>query len=334
MTGEPQFKVADSVAFFRNVIAEEGRSVAAAAGRTGAKEIQAAIELVQGCSGKLALLGVGKSGLIARKIAATFASTGVTAVFVHAADAVHGDLGLLGSQDVVLMFSHSGETDELTSLLPHLDRRGVPLIAIVGNLQSTLARHAQVTLDSSVEREACPLNLAPTASTTVALAIGDALAMSVALCRGLTRDDFAVNHPAGRLGKRLTLRVADFVHRGEQNPLVGPRARWREVVIALSGFRLGAVNVVDDRQCLVGLITDGDLRRALTKHSSAELDSLYAENLMTPRPTTVALSALAYDALKLMNSHGELGLNVLPVLDNSGRAVGLLRLQDLVKSGI
>jgi arabinose-5-phosphate isomerase len=334
MISELEPKVTDSVAFFRNVIAEEGRSVAAAAARTGAKEIQTAITLVQSCHGKLALLGVGKSGLIARKIAATFASTGVTAVFVHAADAVHGDLGLLGSKDVVLMFSNSGETDELTSLLPHLDRRGVPLIAIVGNLTSTLARHARVTLDSSVDREACPLNLAPTASTTVALAIGDALAMSVALCRGLTRDDFAVNHPAGRLGKRLTLRVADFVHRGENNPLIGPRSRWREVVIALSGFRLGAVNVVDDRQCLVGLITDGDLRRALTKHSSAELDSLYAENLMTPRPTTITLNALAYDALKLMNSHGELGLNVLPVLDDSGRAVGLLRLQDLVKSGI
>jgi arabinose-5-phosphate isomerase len=252
---------------------------------------------------------------------------------VHAADAVHGDLGLIGSEDVVVMLSNSGETDELTALLPHLDRRRVPLIAIVGNLASTVARHAAAVIDASVSREACSLDLAPTSSTTLALAIGDALAMTVAHRRGLTADDFATNHPSGRLGKRLTLRVKDLMHSGDQHAWVLPSTSWRDLVIALSTHRLGAANVLDDAGVLLGLVTDGDLRRALTRYSSAELDMLSAGALMTTTPVSVSPSSLAYDALQLMQ-RGELGLSVMPVVETDRRACGLLRLQDLVRAGI
>jgi arabinose-5-phosphate isomerase len=326
----------EDAAFFRRVVEKEAAAVSASAERLSDEVAHDALRLLEANRGKIVLLGVGKSGLIAKKIAATFASTGVTALFVHAADAMHGDLGLLGEDDLVIMLSNSGETDELTALLPHLGRRQIPIIAIVGNLKSTIARHARVVLDAGVSEEACPLNLAPTSSTTVALALGDALAMTFASIRQLSRDDFAINHPAGRLGKRLTLRVSDFMQTGEQHPKVAPEAPWRDVVIALSSFRMGAVNVVDHSDRLVGLITDGDLRRALMRFSATELDALNAETLMTRSPLTTEATDLAYDAFKLMNQHEKnaRGLNVLPVVDAGGRAVGLLRLQDLVKAGI
>src|SRR5258708_39634697 len=208
--------------------------------------------ILSACRGKIVLLGVGKSGIIAQKIAATMTSSGTAAVYLHPSDALHGGLGIVTSDDVVIMLSNSGETDELLELLPYLKRREVPLVAIVGNLKSTIAQRADAVIDASVDQEACPLNLAPTASTTVALAIGDALAMALMRAKGLTEDDFAHNHPAGQLGKRLTLRVTDLMHGGTQNPTIAGDAAWMEIITTITHYGLGAVNVIRNRGCLEG----------------------------------------------------------------------------------
>src|SRR6266481_6983302 len=203
-----------------DLLRAESEAIAKAASRLQAEEIEQVIDILADCKGKIVLLGVGKSGIIAQKIAATMISSGTAAVHLHPSDALHGGLGIVTSDDVVLMLSNSGETDELLQLLPYFNRRKVPLVAIVGNLKSTIAQRADAVIDASVDQEACPLNLAPTTSTTVALAIGDALAMTLMRAKGLTEDDFASNHPAGQLGKRLTLRVGDLMHSGEANPTI------------------------------------------------------------------------------------------------------------------
>lgn len=319
--------------WFRSVIEAEAEALAGCASRLEARAVEQAVDLLVHCRGKVVLLGVGKSGLIARKVAATLSSTGTTAAFLHASDALHGDLGLLSASDVVIMISHSGETDELTSLVPHVQRRSVPVIAITGNMDSTLARCATVCLDGRVEREACPLGLAPTSSTTVALAIGDALAMAVARTKGLTAEDFAINHPAGRLGKRLTLRVSDLMQSGANNPVIAPDADWRTLIHAISSYRVGAVSVVDADGSLLGIVTDGDLRRVMARVDLGELSRSSAADIMTQRPRRVAATDLAYHALKRMKE-GELGVSVLPVVDSTDHVVGMLRLQDLVRAGI
>lgn len=329
----PDAVMESAYTWFRSVIEAEAEALAGCASRLEARAVEQAVEILVHCRGKVVLLGVGKSGLIARKVAATLSSTGTTAAFLHASDAVHGDLGLLSASDVVIMISHSGETDELTSLLPHVQRRNVPMIAITGNMDSTLARSATVCLDGRVEREACPLGLAPTSSTTVALAIGDALAMAVARTKGLTAEDFAINHPAGRLGKRLTLRVSDLMQSGSNNPVIAPDADWRTLIHAISSYRVGAVSVVDADGSLLGIVTDGDLRRVMARVDLGELARSSAADIMTRQPRRVASSDLAYHALKRMKE-GELGVSVLPVVDANHRVVGMLRLQDLVRAGI
>jgi arabinose-5-phosphate isomerase len=246
---------------------------------------------------------------------------------------MHGGLGIVADGDVVIALSNSGETDEIISMLPYLKHRAVPIIAVVGNLRSSLARSADVSLDASVEKEACPLNLAPTTSTTVALAIGDALAMTLMQVKGLTENDFAQNHPAGRLGKRLTLRVADLMHSGKDNPAISANATWVEIVAAISRGGLGAVNVVDDKQRLVGIITDGDLRRALQTTDHQELPGLTSKSIMTLGPVVATPDILAYDALRLMEDRPS-QISVLPVVDKEKRCVGLLRLHDIVRSGL
>jgi arabinose-5-phosphate isomerase len=251
-------------------------------------------------------------------------------VFVHPSDALHGGLGVITPGDVVMALSNSGETEEILSLLPALNQRGVSLIALVGRVDSTLARNADVVLDASVDQEACPLNLAPTTSTTVALAIGDALAMTLMEEKGWTAEDFASNHPAGNLGKRLTLRVSDLMH---ESPTIAPNAGWMEVVSTIGKFGLGAVNVVDSENRLSGIITDGDLRRVLEKTQPKNFASLSAETMMTASPVTVGKDALAYDALKIMEDR-ESQISVLPVVDGQGVCLGLLRLHDIVKSGL
>lgn len=311
----------------------EADAIARAAARLRPAEIESAIDLMMACQGKIVLLGVGKSGIIAQKIAATMTSTGTMAVYLHPSDALHGGLGIVNTGDVVIVLSNSGETDELITMIPYLRSRRVAIIAIVGNLDSTLARQAEIALDASVDQEACPLNLAPTTSTTVALAIGDALAMTLMRVRGLTLEDFAINHPAGRLGKRLTLRVGDLMHREAANPLIGVGAPWLEIIQAISGGGLGAVSVVDENNCLLGIITDGDLRRVLQKSRGANLESLRSEMIMTVNPVKVSADKLAYDALRLMEDRPS-QISVLPVVDAENKCVGLLRLHDVVRSGL
>ena len=318
---------------FAELLRHEAAAINSTAERLEPEQVKRAVDLLVGCVGKVVLTGIGKSGFIARKIAATLTSTGTRAVFLHASDALHGDLGILDKSDVVVLVSNSGETDEVIAMLPYLKHRTVPLIAIVGNLTSTIASNADVILDASVDKETCPFNFAPTASTTVALAIGDALALTVMQIKGLTLEDFALNHPAGRLGKRLSLKVSDLMHSGKRNPTVSPVTSWLEVVSSITRGGLGAVNVVSDAEVLAGIITDGDLRRAIQKSNPAELRNLCAEAFMTRNPVTVMADELAYSALQLMENRPS-QISVLPVVDAEKRCVGLLRLHDLVRSGL
>lgn len=318
---------------FSELMAHEAAAIGCAAERLQSAPLESALALLAGCEGKVIITGIGKSGFIARKIAATMTSTGTRAMFLHPSDALHGDIGILQSSDVVVILSNSGETDEILGMLPYLKNRGVPLIAIVGNMNSTVARNADAVLDASVDKETCPFNLAPTASTTVALAIGDALALTVMQMKGLTPEDFALNHPAGRLGKRLTLKVSDLMRKGDDNPTVLPSASWVEVISAITRGGLGAVNVVTDADKLAGIITDGDVRRALQKSNPTEFGTLSAEGLMTRNPITTTPDELAYAALQLMENRPS-QISVLPVVDHDRRSVGLLRLHDLVRSGL
>ena len=308
----------------------EADAIRLASARLDTAAVERALELIRCCDGKLIVTGVGKSGVIAQKIAQTFTSTGTVAIFVHPSDALHGGLGVVRNNDVVLALSNSGETDEILAIMPSLKTRGVSVVSIVGNLDSTLARGSDVVLDASVDKEACPLNLAPTTSTTVALAMGDALAMTLMEASGLTAEDFAVNHPAGRLGKRLTLRVESLMH---ESPNVGERAGWLEVVTAISKYALGAVNVVDNAGKLLGIVTDGDLRRTIERIEPSRFASLTAASMMTRGPVAAAPDMLAYDALQLMENRPS-QISVLPVVDAEGKCVGLLRLHDIVRSGL
>jgi arabinose-5-phosphate isomerase len=297
------------------------------------RQLERAIQLLANCRGKVVVAGVGKSGLVARKIASTLTSTGTAAVYLHPADALHGDLGIVTPMDVVVALSNSGETDELVAMLPHLKHRNVPIIAIVGGIKSTLARNADAVLDASVKQEACPLNLAPTTSTLVALAIGDALAVTLIQVKGITSEDFALNHPAGRMGKRLTLRVSDLMHGGPDNPTVLPEASWIVIASTISKGGLGAVNVIDDAGRLVGIITDGDLRRSFEKVKAVNLEKLTANQIMTKDPVVVAPNLLAYDALQLMENRTS-QIAVLPVVDDERTCLGLIRIHDIVRSGL
>jgi arabinose-5-phosphate isomerase len=294
------------------------------------KSVERAIELLSCCESKVIVTGVGKSGVIAQKIAQTLTSTGTIAVFVHPSDALHGSLGVIVRGDVVIALSNSGETDEILMLLPTIKNREIQLISIVGNTNSTLARQSDIVLDASVDKEACPHNLAPTCSTTVSLALGDAIAMTLMEAKGLTAEDFAANHPAGRLGKRLTLKVKNLMH---ESPDIAPDENWLGVVKTLSRYALGAVSVVDENSRLLGIITDGDLRRTIEKTAPENLSALRAAEMMTANPTVAAPEMLAFDALKLMEDRPR-QISVLPVADEKGICVGLLRLHDIVRSGL
>lgn len=311
----------------------EAEAITKAAQRLQPDSVERAVKLLTACQGKVVLAGVGKSGIVARKIAATLTSIGTVAVYLHPVDALHGDLGVVTALDVAVLLSNSGETDELIAMLPCLKQRKVPIIALVGSLTSTLARSADAVLATSVDREACPLNLAPTTSTTVALVIGDALAMTLMDIKGLTPEDFALNHPAGRLGKRLTLRVADLMHTGLDNPVLPLQATWIEIVSAISKGGLGAVNIVDAQGQLLGIATDGDLRRWIEKIKLTDLEGLRAASIMTSNPVTVLPEQLAYDALQIMENRPS-QISVLPVVDAKRHCIGLLRLHDIAWSGL
>ena len=318
---------------FTEVLTLEAEAITRTAERVPRQAVEQAVSLLAACRGKVVVVGVGKSGNVAQKIAATLTSTGTLAVYLHPSDALHGGLGIVTPDDALLVISNSGETDEILAMLPYLKHRRVPIVAIVGNLRSTLAARADVTLDASVEKEACPLNLAPTTSTTVALALGDALALTLMGVKELTPEDFALNHPAGRLGKRLMLRVADCMHGGAENPIVARDAALLEVVRAISRGGLGAVNVIGDDGRLAGIITDGDLRRSLQRGQLADLAELTSELIMTRDPIVVTPDALAYAALRLMEDRPS-QISVLPVVDAEACCVGLLRLHDIVRSGL
>jgi arabinose-5-phosphate isomerase len=329
MNTAPQ-EMSDFASKVAEILRLEAASINAAAERLDIVSVRKALDLISCCGGKVIVTGVGKSGVIAQKIAQTLTSTGTVGIFVHPSDALHGSLGVVKDGDVIIALSNSGETDEILAIMPALKKRKVSVISIVGNVDSSLARQSDVVLDASVDKEACPLNLAPTTSTTVALAIGDALAMTVMESRGLTAEDFAANHPAGRLGKRLTLTVESLMH---APPKVAEDAGWLEVVKAISKYALGAVNVVDNAGKLVGIVTDGDLRRTIEKTDPSGFSSLNASSLMTADPITASPEMLAYDALQLMENRPS-QISVLPVVDIGGKCVGLLRLHDVVRSGL
>jgi arabinose-5-phosphate isomerase len=317
----------------QNLLRIEADAIAQTATRLDAAAVERVVDLLASCEGKVVILGVGKSGIIGQKIAATMTSAGTAALYLHPSDALHGGLGIVQANDVVILLSNSGETDEIIAMLPYLKNRAVAIVALVGNVNSTLARRADVVLDASVDKEACPLNLAPTTSTTVALAIGDALAMTVMKVKGLTSDDFAVNHPAGRLGKRLTLRVGDLMHGDGEYPAIPAGSSWIEAVRAISKGGLGAVCVVDANGRLAGIITDGDLRRAIEQTSHESLAQLACDDFMTRKPVVATPELLAFDALRLMEDRPS-QISVLPVVDEDQRCVGLLRLHDVVRSGL
>ncbi len=317
----------------QNLLRIEADAIAQTATRLDAAAVERVVDLLAQCEGKVVILGVGKSGIIGQKIAATMTSAGTAALYLHPSDALHGGLGIVQTNDVVIVLSNSGETDEIVAMLPYLKNRGVAIVAVVGNVNSTLARRADVVLDASVDKEACPLNLAPTTSTTVALAIGDALAMTVMKVKGLTPDDFAVNHPAGQLGKRLTLRVGDLMHRDGENPTIATGSSWVEVVRAISKGGLGAVCVVDDAGRLAGIITDGDLRRAIEQTSHESLANLACDDFMTRKPVVATPELLAFEALRLMEDRSS-QISVLPVVNEDQMCVGLIRVHDIVRSGL
>ena len=318
---------------------EEAAAISAAAERLKADQVEGALTLLERCAerkAKLVITGVGKSGIVARKIAATFSSIGLMALYLNPLDALHGDLGVVAPDDVCLLLSNSGETSELLEVMPHLKRRGTARIALVGRADSSLARGSDVVLEASVDREVCPLNLAPTASTAVAMAIGDALAAVWMERRGISPADFAVNHPAGSLGKQLTMTVADLMVPVADLKSIAPQTPLPEVISRLTQGAIGCswVEDPDAPMCLIGLITDGDLRRALRDHSPERWAELNASDLMTADPITVSADLLAVDALERMEHNRRKPISVLPVVDEEDLLSGLLRLHDLVQAGL
>jgi len=288
-----------------------------------------AVNMMLDVKGRVVVTGMGKSGHIGRKIAATLASTGTPAMFVHPAEASHGDLGMIKVVDVVLAISNSGESDELVAILPVLKRQGVPLIAMTGGLQSSLARHADVVLDSSVEKEACPLNLAPTASTTAQLALGDALAVALLDARGFKPEDFARSHPGGSLGRRLLTHVSDVMRSGEQVPRVAPEAGFSELMQEMSRKGLGASAVVDAAGHPLGIFTDGDLRRLIEQ--GQDLRALRAGEVMHAQPRTIRQDALAVEAAEMMEQHR---ITSILVVDVAGVLCGALNSNDLMRAKV
>jgi arabinose-5-phosphate isomerase len=312
----------------REALQIEARAVAALVDRLGG-DFAKACRMLLACTGRVVVSGMGKSGHVGGKIAATFASTGTPAFFLHPAEASHGDLGMVTRGDVVLAISYSGETAELLMILPLFKRMDARLIAMTGNPASTLAREADVHLDISVPAEACPLNLAPTASTTATLAMGDALAVALLKHRGFTEADFARSHPGGALGRRLLLHVSDVMRRGDDLPMVQPGTPLTEGLLEMSRKRLGFTAVVDEAGRVAGIFTDGDLRRALDR--DLDVHTTPMAEVMTRGPRSIGAHELAAEAVLMMEKHS---VNGLLVLDESGRLVGALNVHDLLRAGV
>ena len=312
----------------RKVLAIEADAVRALIGRLDERFL-AAVSLLLACKGRVIVSGIGKSGHIARKIASTMSSTGTPAYFVHPAEASHGDLGMIQRDDIFIGISYSGESDELLQIVPLVKRQGAKLIIMGGNAASTLAREADVFLDAGVTQEACPLNLAPTASTTAALALGDALAVALLDARGFSADDFARSHPGGLLGRRLLTHVADVMRSGTDVPKVSDQAMLKEAVLEMSRGRIGMTAVLDSAGRVRGIFTDGDLRRALERIQ--DFAAARVLDLMSPRPRTIRPEALAVEAVEIMESHK---VNQLLVVDARGELVGALNMHDLFRAKV
>ncbi|MDH5764536.1 MAG: KpsF/GutQ family sugar-phosphate isomerase [Gammaproteobacteria bacterium] len=288
-----------------------------------------ACQLLLNCEGRIVVTGMGKSGHIGSKIAATLASTGSPAFFVHPGEASHGDLGMITSKDVVLALSNSGETAELLTIIPIIKRLGAPLISMTGNARSSLAQEANINLDVQVEKEACPLGLAPTSSTTVTLVMGDALAVACLEARGFTAEDFALSHPGGSLGRRLLLHVADIMHRGDDIPQVNENASLRDALLEMTRKKLGMTAIVDSDNKLLGIFTDGDLRRTLDKN--IDVHSAGISDVMTRNCKTVKQNILAAEALNIME---EKKINAIVVVDDNNRLTGAINMHDLLRAGV
>lgn len=333
---KPNAASLDSVSEIVRVLKIEGQAILHSIERIessqAGKEIRKGMTLLYDAlarGGKIVVTGIGKSGKVGQKIAATLNSTGSLAVFLHPTEGLHGDLGVVVSGDVILALSYTGNTEELIRLLPSLRSRQIPVVAITGNAQSKLATQADAWIDGFVSQEACPHNLAPTSSTTLALALGDAIAITLMQMRGFDPNAFARNHPGGSLGSRLTLQVQDVMHTGDQLPQLGPQALMDEVAIVLTQYKMGGVLICDSDQNLLGLITEGDLRRALQHRD--QFFELRAQDVMTRQPVTVTPQMMAIAALDLMRNRPS-QISVLPVVAEKGRVEGILRLHDLIQS--
>ena len=318
----------NAIRLARETFEIEAAALVALAGRLDDRFARA-VQLVLQIRGRVVVMGIGKSGHIGRKIAATLASTGKPAFFVHPAEASHGDLGMVTGEDLVLAISNSGESAELTVILPVLKRLGAPLIAMTGGADSTLARYADLVLDSSVEREACPLNLAPTTSTTAQLALGDALAVALLDARGFRAEDFARSHPGGALGRKLLTHVSDVMRSGADVPQVPPEATFGELMREMSAKGLGASAIVDGRGAVLGIFTDGDLRRCV--ETGADLRAATAREVMHSGPRTITPGALAADAAELMERHG---ITSVLVVDAAGLLAGVVHIRDLMRAKV
>lgn len=293
------------------------------------KDFKDAVDFVHRCKGRVVVTGMGKGGIIGQKISATLASLGTPSLWLHAVEAFHGDLGRVSKEDIVIILSNSGETEEVKKLLPLLKKIGIKIIAFTGDKKSTLAKYSDVVLDVSVKEEACPLGLAPTASTTAMLAMGDALAICLLEKKGFKKEDFAFYHPGGALGRRLILKVEDIMRIGKANPVVNQERKIKDVLLLITAARAGSASVVNEKRKLVGIFTDGDLRRHLEEHT--DLSSCKVKEVMTKSPITITKDRLAAEALSILK---EKKIDEVPVVDEKRRPIGLLDVQDLLKAGL
>ncbi|MBP2646132.1 MAG: KpsF/GutQ family protein [Firmicutes bacterium] len=291
-----------------------------------------AVQMILSCQGRVIVTGMGKSGLVGKKIAASLASTGTPSFFLHPAEGIHGDLGMVTAKDVVIALSYSGETNEVISILPVIRRIGAKIISMTGREQSTLAKNSDIFIDVAVEKEACPLGLAPTASTTATLAMGDALAVVLLSERRFTCEDFALFHPGGSLGRKLLLTVEHVMHSGPDNPVIQIGSTVKEALFVITAKGLGATSVIDDKGGLSGLITDGDIRRSL--EAGLGFLNMPVEKVMTKTPRTITQDKLAAQALSLMEKNNPRPITVLPVVDEAGKSIGMIHLTDLLRQGV
>ena len=316
----------------KRVLAIEAKAIEELIGRID-RRFAEAVDILHGSKGRVVVTGMGKSGLIGKKISATFASTGTPSFFLHPAEGIHGDIGMVMREDAVVMISNSGETGEIIALLPPFKRMNLRMICLTGRPQSTLAKNSDVVLDVSVKEEACPMNLVPTASTTVALAMGDALAVALLEKRGFKEEDFALFHPGGTIGRRLLLTVDEMMHTGSDIPMVDEESNMKDVICVITSKKLGVTTVVDKDKRLAGIITDGDLRRLLERETGMGMDilRLRAREVMTRNPKVLHKGALAVSAVQIMETYS---ITSLVILDNDRTVSGIIHLHDLLKKGI